>query len=275
MKGRVRRLHHLERWPAAASCLAGLALMLAACSSSAPPSTAPSPSPVATGAPSRSAPAISVTSTLDGHTSLPHRIQWVATPDPIARIFEVDFLIDGKQMWVEHTSPYSYGDDGNYLVTSFLTAGTHTFTVRAIAFGGSTVVDAVTATVPQAPGPPAALAGTWKADEGPAGTASLVVDAEGWYMGSYPITHQGGNRVDVAYLAPGLVEVRTGMATGHDVHNGASTDDDLNGWCDDAPGSPVRYRWSVRGGLLHFAYVSGDACSGFTEFLTVPWSPVP
>jgi hypothetical protein len=71
-----------------------------------------------------------VTSTLDGRSTLPHRIHWQAFPKPSASVTEVDFLIDGKQFWVEHNTPYFYGDDGNYLVTSFLAPGPHAFAVR-------------------------------------------------------------------------------------------------------------------------------------------------
>ena len=39
---------------------------------------------------------LSVTSTLDGHATLPQRISWVATPSvPPSDVAEVDFLIDG------------------------------------------------------------------------------------------------------------------------------------------------------------------------------------
>jgi hypothetical protein len=263
-----------------------LLVLLASCSSAAGPSTAASslagsnpsattPGPSATSAPesraSDSPPSLTVTSTLDGHTALPHRIHWIAKPSGL--VSEVDFLIDGEQLWVEHNAPYSYGDDGNYLVTSFLTAGNHDFTVRAIGLQGQTATDAVTATVPLAPQPPSALAGTWKSFQTPVGTASLIVNSEGWYMGSFPVNHHtGGNRVDVAYLAPGLVEVRTGMATGHDLVSGSSNDDDLNGWCNDAPGSPARYRWAVSGAHLHLTFMSGDPCSGFTRFLEAVWT---
>lgn len=42
--------------------------------------------------------------------------------------------------------------------------------------------------------------------------------------------------IDVAYLKPGLLEVRTGMATGHDRVAGAPADQDLNGFCNNDPG---------------------------------------
>ena len=100
-----------------------LVLALAACSSpggatsngAAMPSTAVS---------SASAPALRVTSTLDGHTSLPLRIHWQAFPSaPDVDLPEVDFLIDGRLGWAQPNTPYFYGDDGNWLVTSFLTPG--------------------------------------------------------------------------------------------------------------------------------------------------------
>src|SRR6202030_1289018 len=88
-----------------------LALLLCVgCSSEGPQSTVARPSPTS----------IAVSSTLDGVTTLPHGIQWIATPGiPVADVAEVDFLIDGALAWVEYKSPYVYGDDGNWLVTSF------------------------------------------------------------------------------------------------------------------------------------------------------------
>jgi hypothetical protein len=74
--------------------------------------------------------------------------------------------------------------------------------------------------------------------------------------------------VDVAYLKPGLLEVRTGMATGDDKVAGAVADENLNGFCNNDPGMPVRYRWSVRNSTLRLRYVSGRACPGFTQFLS-------
>ncbi len=158
-------------------------------------------------------------------------------------------------------------------MTSFLKPGKHDFTVRAIGFEGQTVPDSVSATVPPAPAPPTALAGTWKSwQPKPHVYGGLVVSSVGWYMGPFPFTHTGGNRVDVAYLSPGLVEIRTGMATGHDMVAGASSDDDLNGWCNNAPGLPARYRWSVSGTHLRLTFVGGHPCPGFTKFLAASWT---
>jgi hypothetical protein len=220
---------------------------------------------------------LTVTSTLDGHTDLPHRIHWQAFPSaPAADIAEVDFVIDGHQLWVEHSTPYDYGSDGNYLVTSFLTPGKHVFTVRAIDVSGHVATDTVTATAPPAHAPPAALAGTWKAwlraGGAPAGHASLVISSVGWYEGQFPVTQSNGNLEDVAYLSPVLVEIRTGMATGHDMVAGAPSDNDLNGWCNNDPGSPARYRWTVRGNHLRLKFAGGHPCPGFTKFLMASWT---
>jgi hypothetical protein len=216
---------------------------------------------------------LSVKSSLAGYATLPHRIPWVATPSvPSDQISEADFLIDGRQMWVEHNAPYVYGSDGNFLVTSFLSAGPHTFTVKAVTLGGKTASATVRATVLAAPPPPSALAGTWNrfaqfasTSTTPSGHWRLVINRVGWAFYDPVGT---GNLVDVAYLKPGLVEVRTGMATGHDKVAGAASDQDLNGFCSNDPGMPVRYHWSVSGSKLQFRYVSGQACPDFTEFLS-------
>jgi hypothetical protein len=169
-----------------------LLVALAACSS---PGRPVSSGPATAGS-AASSPGFKVTSTLDGHTTLPHRLHWQAFPsEPAADITEVDYLIDGKLAWVEHITPYFYGDDGNYLVTSFLAPGTHTFTVRAIDARGHTATDTVTAAVTAAPAPPAGLAGAWtrtvtpadvkQATSGsppPAGHWALVIGPVSWQV---------------------------------------------------------------------------------------------
>jgi hypothetical protein len=60
---------------------------------------------------------------------------------PASQVREVDFLIDGRQPWVERKSSYAYAEDGGFLVTSWLTPGKHRFTVRAIPFDGHPTTD--------------------------------------------------------------------------------------------------------------------------------------
>ena len=145
---------------------------------------------------------------------------------------KVDFLIDGRSEWVEHSAPYYYGSDGNFLVTSFLSAGSHTFTVKATTIGCKTASTTETANVAAAPAPPSALVGSWKRlvkhtdpTGPPSGYWHLVINRFGWKIYD---TSGGANVLDVAYLKPGVLEVRTGMATGHDRVVGAVADEDLN-----------------------------------------------
>src|SRR5215471_21260744 len=72
---------------------------------------------------SRSDIGFTVTSTLDGKTVLPVRIQWIATPQNVQNVSEVDYFIDGYHAWTEHTAPYQFASDGDYLVTTFLKPG--------------------------------------------------------------------------------------------------------------------------------------------------------
>jgi hypothetical protein len=166
----------------------------------------------ATRSPAAAAPA-TVRSTLDGRTALPLRIHWAATPSVAAdQISEVDFLIDGKLGWVEHSAPYYYGDDGNWLVISFLRPGEHTFTVRAITVQGKTLTDAVKASISAPPAPPPALRGIWKRmvtakdvtkassnQPPPTGRWELRIAPNGWQLRD-PTPGAGWGLFDVAYL---------------------------------------------------------------------------
>ena len=139
---------------------------------------APSVLEVAVASPVGATPALKVTSTLDGMQTLPSRIRWVATTKPTI-VSEVDFLIDGKVIWIEHNWPYVFGGDDNgtnrgYLVTTWLSPGAHRFTVRATAIGGGTATKTVIAKVHAAPGPPAALRGTWTRTVTPADLTRAV-----------------------------------------------------------------------------------------------------
>jgi len=248
--------------------LLALAMLAAGCSSA---SAGGHPA-----SPAVSSARLTVTSTLDGHTALPQRIHWQAFPRPSAGVTEVDYLIDGKQLWVERHTPYFYGSDGNYLVTTFLTPRAHAFTVRAVYTNGHTATDTVTATVTAAPPQPTALAGTWKGfvKQGPAGSCTsnsgqtipcppggdwrLVISPIGWQV--YDMSG-GGGLYDVVYLSPGLAEIRTGMATGHQNTDG-------NAWCNNEPGTPVRVHWTVQDNLLSFTPIGSQKGScGFTTFL--------
>jgi hypothetical protein len=77
------------------------------------------------------------TATLDGKRVLPLRIRWRPRPEHVAlaRVNEVDYVIDDRRAWVKHHPPYHYGSNegnyGNWLVISFLDVS------RAAPFAGS------------------------------------------------------------------------------------------------------------------------------------------
>jgi hypothetical protein len=119
---------------------------------------------------------------------------------------EIDFLIDDQLAWVEHNPPYFYADDGNWLVTSFLESGAHTFVTRVIAVDDRTAVESVTATAEAAPQPPADLVGRWSrtVEEGDAGVWHVTINTIGWLFDD---PHGGGQNQDATYPAPGKVEL--------------------------------------------------------------------
>jgi hypothetical protein len=155
-----------------------------------------------------------VSSTLDGKTVLPLRIRWIASPHGVpGKVVAVEYSIDGRLAWTEHHAAYYYGGNegsyGNWLVTSFLKPGEHTFAVTARASTGAVATDTIKARVVAAPAPPQKLAGRWtrivtpadlkKGPKGPPGGRwTITVDSIGWATGP-------GDHFDVRYLANGDV----------------------------------------------------------------------
>jgi hypothetical protein len=240
----------------------------------------------------RTAPAatdFTVSSSLDGRAVLPHRIAWLGVPSlPPPKVAEVAFLIDGRVAWVEHGAPYSYSDDGGYLVTSWLRPGVHRFTVRARTHDGRTAVDAVKSRVAPAKAPPPALAGRWErtlaksvpapGGEGagaPAGRWLLVFDRK-WVQDRAPgrwdpvtsATTGSGGIVDNEWV-PGARRFELGGG----VTTRITTDADAEGgwWCD--PGGPsATYSWSVRGDTL--TLTGSDPCGQRRAVYVGEWTRV-
>ncbi|MBA3364740.1 MAG: hypothetical protein H0U03_02990 [Actinobacteria bacterium] len=205
-----------------------------------------------------------VTSTLDGKKVLPHRIRWRAYPKlPSAQIARVVFLIDGKVRWIERSpAPYTYGFDSNWLVTTWLSPGSHRFTVRAVdtvrakTKGGRTAERTTIARVLPAPTPPASLANTrWTrtlqlGPTTPAGKWDLSINKVGW-----KIRDPGGHHslIDVVYLSGGRLQARGGIYTRlENSHEG-------NGWCLHT-NARVDYRWAVSADTLTLTLAGPDRC---------------
>jgi hypothetical protein len=162
-----------------------------------------------------------ISSTLDGKRVLPLRMRWLAYPKlPAKKISKVEFLIDGKVRWIEHKSPYNYGSDDfhghlGYLITTWLKAGRHTFTARAVDRLGRSATDTVTARVLPAPEPPADLAGTWSRTvtpddikksgpmPPPSGRWKLIFDR----VGAWHIDPDNGGVVNQYSARPDVIDV--------------------------------------------------------------------
>jgi len=141
-----------------------------------------------------------VTSSLDGKTVLPVRSHWIAYPQIDAsqgQVAEVDYLIDGYHSWSAHNAPWYFGDKGNWLVTTVLKPGLHTFTVRALTADNQVAIDKFRARVIAPRRPPAKLAGSWSR----AGH-TLWIAKNGWVIGP-------NQAVDVQYLPNGNVVLGT------------------------------------------------------------------
>jgi hypothetical protein len=233
--------------------------------------------------------ASTVRSSLDGKTTLPYRIAWNAYPSaPSARIKEVDFLVDGKVLWVEHHAPYNFAD-GDGFVTTWLAPGTHRFAVRAVETSGASSIDTILARVLTPPAPPAPVGGTWRRDvdtsslqnppgvENPSGTYTLVIDKR-WIQARFPgrfvpgegpkaSIHNGYGWIIDAYATyrgstitiPGTVNFQ--LLT-NDVREGGW-------WC--GPNHPANYRWAVHGDTLTLTAVR-DGCAGRKLIWSGDWT---
>jgi len=232
-----------------------------------------SASPAAGAKPKR----FTITSSLDDKTLLPHHIRWFAYPH-LARgtVREVAFLIDGTVRWIENNPPYSYSDDGGYLVTSWLAPGPHRFTVRATSTSGKTATRTVVARTVEAPDPPAELAGSWQRDVAtevpggencggsdpvPAGQWTLVFERrwiESHFPGTFdpatsPQTGAGNILLDDYVLGSNTFTVFGAVTTGPFDSSVAAGG---GWWCE--PGGPsATYTWSVSGDTLTLQPVGG------------------
>jgi hypothetical protein len=220
---------------------------------------------------------IALTSTLAGRTTLPLRIHWVArTSLPAAKVAEVRFLIDHRPAWQEHDRPYVYGDDGNWLVTSFLRPGEHIFTVELETFSGRTTSRSHRARVAAAPTPPRRLAGSWSrlvtradvrratSDEPPpAGRWRLGIGRTGWQLRD---PQGGGGLFDVAYASRRHLQMRPTIE--HPPYPNANN----GGFCRDTdPLAGWTFTLSDDGRRLTLAPVRRDPCGDRVAILAGTW----
>jgi hypothetical protein len=232
----------------------------------------------ASSTPSAAASGPQVSSSLDGRQRLPLRIHWRAlTTTPPTEVAEVDFLVDGRLGWVEKNAPYDYGDDGNWLVTSFLRPGVpHKFTVRLMTSTGQSATDTVTAQVSPSPTPPVSLAGTWRRvvsakeaaagpDAPPGGLWRYTFATEG-LIGHDP--QDGGGISDVIYLPNNRLQLRP------TIEHPPFPSPNNGGFCGDTdPLAIYSYTFSNGGRSLALRPVGGhEACPNRQALLASTWT---
>ncbi len=257
---------------------AAFLLSLTACASrgTTPPAASPSPAAGTTSAPAASAATsgtrVTVTSTLDGRTSLPKRLLWEVTPTVTdgGSVDRIEFYIDGKLGWVEHSAPYDYSDDGGNLVTTFLPAGRHEFRAVATLADGTSAADEVTATVSDPPPPPATWRGvTWArtisgGDPSADGIWTIAAEPFGWHIAD---PQGGGANQDLDWAGPDRVRLYAYInepVLGDYQYGGA--------FCEAPdPTHDYRYRISADGRTLTLAPASTDPCGGRAFILTGTW----
>jgi hypothetical protein len=255
--------------------------------------------------------AFTIRSSLDGKTTLPHRIAWIAYPSAAVEAPGVEFLIDGKVVFRNRLEPYAFGADGRdetqqkkvrtgYLVTSWLSPGSHRFTVRAqrasTAGGRVIATKTVVARVLRSPAPPAALAGTWRRsvprpvpgdpgalyssgrggssprDPAPAGPWTMIVDRR--YVQHAAPT---GYSINSDYVAgPQTIRFAGPVWTIPRIPLAPSSGHNANpaewGWCDPW-GRETTYNWSVEGETLTLEPTGGtDACKQRGTIFTGEWT---
>jgi hypothetical protein len=97
-----------------------------------------------------------IESSLEGFAVLPPRIRWsVTTSLPSAQVRAVHFNVDHGRVWVDRSPPYTYGPEGAYLPTRWVSSlgesgHLHTFKARVIATNGEEWNNVVRARTPEA-----------------------------------------------------------------------------------------------------------------------------
>lgn len=87
---------------------------------------------------------------------LPRRVRWIVTPSlPPEKIREVSFLIDGRRVWSDSDPPYTSGEEGARLATSYFydaysdRRGGQRFTAEVIGWNAASWFKTVVARVPK------------------------------------------------------------------------------------------------------------------------------
>ncbi|PYE49478.1 hypothetical protein [Deinococcus yavapaiensis] len=230
------------------------------------PMQAVKPAPATTG--------IKVMSSLEGQTTLPLRTKWTVTTniDP-EQVASVTYAIDGVTRWSEKKSPYSYGFDAGYLITTFLSPGPHKFTATVTANDGRTASNTVTATVSKAPAPPPALAGRWRRTRENVnfeGEWDIIFDE----VGAWIIDPMKGGVVEQINVQGDVIRVFAPIQMGlADLGVSAYGAKDIQGVICQEGGPEGAFKWARQGNQLKLTWLSGF-CGGRVDIWQGTWTRV-
>lgn len=78
--------------------------------------------------------------TIADHATLTDAVPWQVTAKPAGDDFvsEVDFLVDGKKLWIEKNAPFFFDDDHQLLTPWLLGNGRHVLTAHVVTVDGAT-----------------------------------------------------------------------------------------------------------------------------------------
>jgi hypothetical protein len=106
-----------------------------------------------------------LSSTIVDGATLAAPVRWSAEPvgTPPGGLDRIEFLVDGKVLWVEHHAPYDFNNDANYLYPYVFARGPHQLVARGVSATGEQVTATANVRMTQAPPKiPRALQATWK-----------------------------------------------------------------------------------------------------------------
>ena len=213
-----------------------------------------------------SAPAPTVSMTIADGSTLRRAVPWQVTAKTARddAVAEVDFLVDGKQLWVEHNTPYFFNDDHQVLAPWLLGAGSHTLVARVQTVTGATAEASAHVTVPAVSKTDKSLAGTYSrvvtradqrrvgpyrvpskgafGDVSPTGRWTLHVKANGEIVGVDP----SGDTAN-PFVEPFTVSNSTMTLYGPAIWRQPNPEEQ-NRFCE--PESPSDYTWSLAGSSL-------------------------
>jgi hypothetical protein len=242
------RLH--RRLP---TLLAGLvAASAAACDSSREAETLPGPN------------AVEVNSSLAGVSVLPGRLHWsVTTSLPADEVREVRFTIDGRRYWTDYEPPFSYGEEGGYFVTTWLSPGRHRFSANVFDVRGDKWSDIAFANVSEAHVPTSLLSVWWRLSDGELETPTPPgnpPEANGWlWFNNGSLWLHAGHATDFSSepgFAYGLsadrptLRVSTPIFIGSERFAGAVGGWSVLGYQCAPDGPPATYVWSWKKGRM-------------------------